>query len=487
MAVLSPTAHVAAPSSALRALARPGRLEHAAVGALLVDWAWLLSRGTGGRDPHTLTVGLGLLILALAASRPWRRVPATTLWLAASLPVAAVAVCLVAPTGWRGANEAASYAFAAGTFVVVRAYARTAERRRALLALVALAGAIEFAEAWLPWWGAGDPSRPMWGTFYWHNQYGAFLLPGALIGLALVAWPSPRDRVIGWVAVPLCSAGVLFSTSRTVIALLLAGWAAVGALLLAQPGRRRTLPRFLAATALAAATAFALTGPPFFAHRAAPTSAVQARGQSQSASGDGAWRLEVWKEAAVVTAAHPLTGTGFHGFGEAGVTAAPGWPHSAFTHNAWLQALVDGGVLLGGPFTFVTVLLVLLLWRRPFQGLRERGPESLGAVAVLALGLLAVHSFVDFDLTYPALFGLLALLAGWTTAEVAAREAALAGPDVSGAAEGAPAAERGVRRRSAVLAVVVLAVLAGVGMQTAWHGGLQLNLASRALGNGTVR
>lgn len=477
MAVLSPTAHVAAPSSTLGARVHPAWHEHVAVAALLIWWAWPLTRATGGREPHALSVGLGLLAVALVATRAWRRVSVPVLWLAASLPVAAFLVCLLAPTGWAGANEAASYAFAAGTFVAAHAYAGTAERRRALLALVALAGVVEFAEAWLPWWGGGDPSKQMWGTFYWHDQFGAFLLPAALIGLALVCWPSTRDRVIGWVAVPLCSAGVLFSTSRTVLALLLAGWAVVAVVAALRTDRRHTLPRLAGATLLAAATAFALTGPPFFVHRAAPTSAVQAREASQSATGNGLYRTVVWKEAAILTSEHPLAGTGFHGFGAAAIQAAPGWHHSAFAHNAWLQALSDGGLLLGVPFTFASLLLMLLVARRPLEAARRRLAEPAVAVGVVALGTLAVHSFVDFDLSYPALFGLVAVLAAVATAEPADDD------------EPGRAGETVARRRGpAVAAVAVLAGLAVAGAQPAWHGGLDLNLGlAQATQNGTTR
>src|SRR5207248_3061295 len=121
---------------------RASTSEHVSLAALLVWWAWPLTRATGGREPHVLSVGLGLLAVALVATQSWRRVRPTTLLLAAALPVAAFLVCLLAPTGWAGANEAASYAFAAGTFVAVTAYANTAERRRVVMALVAVAGVL---------------------------------------------------------------------------------------------------------------------------------------------------------------------------------------------------------------------------------------------------------------------------------------------------------------------------------------------------------
>ena len=76
------------------------------------------------------------------------------------------------------------------------------------------AGLVEFWEAFLPWWGGGHPETAMSGTFYWWNPFAAFLLPGALLGAALAIAGRQTWRTLGWLAAPMCAAGIVFSSSR---------------------------------------------------------------------------------------------------------------------------------------------------------------------------------------------------------------------------------------------------------------------------------
>ena len=327
-----------------------GLAEHLGVLLLLAWWAVPMTRATGGREPHALSIGLVVVVVALTANQVWRRVRPAELALAAGLVAAAFVVCLASPVGWRGANELGNWAFAVGTFVVGRAYLRSPSRVRGALLAVALTGLAEFAAGWLAWWGGENPAEPMIGTFYWHNQFAAFLLAPALIAIALAVWPRRPGVAAGWVVAPICSAGILFSTSRATLGLLVVGWLVAGVVALARPGRWSAMARLLALAAITVTTSFVLTGPPFFPHRQLPSAAVAQRQEDQSAGGNAEWRTTVWKQVPQVYAAYPVTGTGFHGFlaGTSKVTHGNG--KSAFAHNAWLQAFADGGTVLGLPF-----------------------------------------------------------------------------------------------------------------------------------------
>jgi hypothetical protein len=410
-----------------------------------------------------LALGLVFAAAALLVLQPWRTLRRSELLLTTLIPASAFGVCAVAATGWRGANEAATWTFACATYACVRAYCRTPQRRHAVATAVAAAGVLEFAAAWLPWWGNGDPARPMIGTFYWHDQYAAFLLPPALLAASLAMWPRRQTRALGWFAGPLCSIGVLFSTSRSTLGLLLLGWGGLLLLALWLPERRRAVVRLLGLAVVTVVAAVALTGPPFFSHRAAPSAAVAQREQDQAAGGNLAWRAKVWHEAAVVYAAHPVAGVGFHGFGSAASAATPGQPHSAFAHDVWLQSLAEGGTLFGGPVLLGTVLALLGLGRRFRAELASRGDPH-AVVAVAAVLLLGAHSAVDFDMSYPAL-----------TAMVAVVLALALSRDTTGSAgERRPATRVGVPARLAALALTVLALVA---VAPAWHGLLHFNVA----------
>ena len=175
-------ARTEAPASSRRLGGLP---EHVGALLLLVWWALPMTRATGGREPHALSFALGVMVIAIVANRVWRWVRPAELVAASGLVVAALVVCLASPVGWRGANEMGNWVFAAGTFVVARAYLRTPSRVRGALLAVALTGMAQFATGWLAWWGGENPAKPMIGSFYWHNQFAAFLLAPAIIAIAL--------------------------------------------------------------------------------------------------------------------------------------------------------------------------------------------------------------------------------------------------------------------------------------------------------------
>lgn len=394
--------------------------EHAAVALALGVWALPLTHATGGRDPGWLRVGLVTVGPALLLVRPWARLcPAVTVP-AAVLSVAALLVCALSPTGWSGADDATSYAYAAGLTLTVAAWARSPLRRTVLAAVIGLAAIEQFTQAFLPWWGGRDPGARMTGTFYWHNPFAAFLLPGALLGLVLVVRRQRPVAAVGWVAAPLATAGVVLSTSRATLAVLALGAVAVTGLSLRAAGRS-ALPRLLATSAACAGAVLVLPGPPFFAHRVSAFAGTAARsGGGETLAANGGYRLEFWREGLAVARQHPWTGAGYHSLTAASSLRVPAsWAHSNLAHQGLLQAFSDGGILLGLPLLVVVALAVARCLRLLLAAMRCRSMEPVPAAAAVALLCAVAHSFVDFDWSHPALLALDGLLVALVVAPTA--------------------------------------------------------------------
>jgi O-antigen ligase len=375
------------------------------VAAILV-WALPVTHGTGGRASWVLATGLLSLLPALVLVRPWRTVPTWQLMVALSPAAAAVTVCLTAPTGFDGLDEAAAYVYCAGLFVVVRGWASDGLRRRAVLLLLALVGLEQFTQAYLPWWGSGNVSTMMTGTFYWHNQFAAFMLGTGLVAAVLAVRGSGLLRTVGWVVAPFCIAALLFSGSRASLAILVACWLILTLLsVLDRRGRLAVVTLAVAGVGLATV----LSSPWFMDTSGLPTSTVQAREADQSAEGNGRSRLYLWRAAVEVGLEQPVTGAGFDSFAGAGSVHMPAdQTMSIYAHNGYLQALSDGGLVLMGAVVAATgapaVAALRLLWRR------RRGDELLAVAVPLSLLALLLHTSVDFDWAYPSLLALFAVL-----------------------------------------------------------------------------
>ena len=343
-------------------------LDHAGVGAALLWWAFALTHASGGRDPWVQTVGIGLAVLALALVRPWRVLPARWLGLAAAVAAAPVLVCLIDATGWFGAGQAASYAYAAVLFVVVRAYAVTASRRTALVLLLLAAAVAQVAWSMIAWVGGGDPSVELVGTFYWHNQLAAFLLAPAVIGAGVAAVGTGPLRLAGSVTAVLSTAGIVLSTSRATMALLAVGWLVAGlvAVLVTSGLRSRLLAgvRIVVLGGAAALVTVLLPGPPLFAQRVSALASTTSRARGQTLSQNGGYRVDFWRQAVQSFERHPLTGSGFGSFGREAGVVDPHGAHSALVHSGLLQPLTDGGLLLSVPFLLACTLVGLGLLRR---------------------------------------------------------------------------------------------------------------------------
>ncbi|MFP5253756.1 MAG: O-antigen ligase family protein [Actinomycetes bacterium] len=433
---------------------------HAATLAVLATLAWWSTRfveGTGGREPRVLSTGLAFLLVATLLVRPWRRLPVPALLLGSGLGLAAVVVVLTAPTGLAGRHEAASYVFAGQLGVVLLAWATDHVRRTLLLLTLLAAGGLQFAHGWLPWWGLQDQGRLFQGTFYWHNQAGIFLAAGALVGYVVVMANRRPLVPLAWIVAPLCTAGVVYTTSRGSQLGLALGLVLLAAVAVAVPQRRRTAPRLVLAVGLGWAATTLMTRPPFFREEASAFAATAAR--SESFTSNGVQRFEDWRRAVAIFTEWPFTGAGFYSFDSATlqVTEKRDGVTTAFAHNGFLQAAADGGLVLLVPLCLAVAAVLLLGLRARAASVRAGDVVQPGAWVVFLV--LVLHSGMDFDWTYPALLSLPALLV----------------PLVLPRGD-APTASVATRARSRLLlglVSVALLVLAAVG---AWDGGLSLNV-----------
>lgn len=468
MTLALPESSVDAPGSAADPAAQRPRgsrsdlVEHVTVLGAILWLVWPATVASGARDSGSAAFLAVPTLAAVLATRPWRHLSGRS-WLLA--PLVAVAALLVLPlsgVGRSGAVAALGYGLCAAFLVAVAAYARTPARRTAVAALLCAGGVAEFGWALVPWWGGGDPSKPMVGTYYWHNQLAVALLLPALLGACLAVVGGRPWRSVGWVAAPLAAAGVVLSTSRATLACLVVGWALVLLVaVIASTARRTAILRAVVVTLLALGVTFVLPGPPFFASSVSPLGGAAARSAAgETLDTNAAFRTEFWRESLDALRARPLAGAGYGRLTQvAGPLVPKSWAKSPLSHSGPLQAFADGGLLLGIPVLLGLGAVVIGLLRR----LRPRpgtGADHALVVSASLTGLaLVAHSLVDIDWTYPGLAAQLAVVAGLVLAVRPAARPADA-PGTTG--------ERSSAGRAGPIAVGVLAVALAVGAGFAW-------------------
>lgn len=438
-------------------------LEHVAVLGAVAFVALPVAHASGGQDSGWAAAAAVSLAAALIFARPWKHLSSTVLVMAALVTGLALVVLATTGVGRRGAVAAMAYGLGAGLLVTVASYARTPGRRGAIAAVVCAGGVAQFAWALVPWWGRGDPSAAMVGTYYWHNQYAAALVAPGILGLAMVLENKEPWRGAGWVAAPLAFAGVLLSSSRAAMGCLIAGWVSVAVIGWLRTSRRGTFSlRVVAATLLSLSVALALPGPPLFSQRVSPLSATQDRAASgETLQSNALYRTDFWREAMAVTQAYPLTGAGYGRLGaEARALVPTSWPKSALAHSGPLQAFADGGVPLGVALLLglagVAFTLLRRLWRPGPSSRVDQLTVTGGAVAALAL---LAHSSVDFDWAYPVLAATFGIVAGLALGNRASRPSP------------------GRTSLVPVAASLALAVLLVVGIWVSWGEPFRINVA----------
>jgi O-antigen ligase len=433
----------------------PALLVGLAVGYALMPFA----HAWGGRAPWALTKTAGPVLVALIAVRPWRTVRTSVLVVAACISVVALVVCLVTPPGWFGSDRAASYGLAAAMFVMVAGFARTRQRRAAIAALVVLGGGVQFLWAFLPWVGGGDSTAEMVGTFYWHNQFGAFLLAPVILGASFALANKAPWRLLGWIVVPFAVAGVVYSTSRGSQLALAVVWVCLAVLALrVRQGARRAVGRFILLSLLCVAVTFLIAGPPFFASWHLPWQATQARSATGGSLVDNSgYRVHMWRESVSVFTHNPIVGVGYGALARAAAKVTPaGWPRSPLSHDDYLQSLADGGLLLGLPFLIGCGWVAFRLARQLFSVARRRVADPGRVGIALAAATMMAHAAIDFDWSYPAFFATAAVVVGLAVSPAAVRRTS------------SPGSGRSRLTPMVAIAVLVAAVVTGA---VAGHGG----------------
>lgn len=181
----------------------------------------------------------------------------------------------------------------------------------------------------------------------------------------------------------------------------------------------------------------------------------------------------MWHEAIIVFDHHPAVGVGYGALESSAAKLTPSTaPRSPLAHNDYLQALAEGGLLLGVPFLAAGTAIGVGLLR----GLRSRARRRVLDVRtglIVGAGALMAHAAIDFDWTYPALFTLAAIVSA------AAIAPALRRPDD-------PTLRADVkhptRPRVRLALVAVLAIAIGAGGIAGHRGALQLGIKSASPG-----
>lgn len=388
--------------------------EGAAVALALGVWLFFVTPRAGGREPGTLVPALVSLLPALILTAPWRRLSRIRLFLPLGVALSAVAVCIVSPYAWSGASSAALWGYGATIFLVTAAFASTGGRRLVVLGVVAGAGLLQFASGWLAWWGGGDPTKSMIGTFYYENTFGAFALScGAVAAVGCVLGPR-RVQALCWSAAPLSLCAAVLSTTRTVLLLLVLLLAALAVIAAWDSSRRSALPRWAGLVALTFATYALLTSTLVFPGARSSASGGFERRAAESGSLDSATsvRLDWWRAAAAETKEYPLAGGGFGSYRRiSGQHMPPGAVLAANVHNQMLEGFAEGGLLFGLPLALAILGLLGAAGRAVVSAVVRRSDERWMAVAAgSAVAVLLAHSFVDFDLIYPSALGLAGIL-----------------------------------------------------------------------------
>ena len=441
--------------------------------ALAVGW-WLVevTRAWAGRDAPSVTVGAILVAVAVAIVRPHRVLPRSAIYLATAVSIGAFVVPLTADTGWRGAPDAAIYTSGAWLVVVVAAVVvDRPDWTLLLLTMVAGSAAVQFMSGWDGWWGGEDPKRPMLGTFYWHNPYAAFLIPGGLLGLAFWIWRERLFALLGILCFTFATVGIVYSTSRASLATFVVGVVLVAVTVLVGTNRWRSLRQLAIAAAVAVGATIFVGGPPFFPHRSSPLATQHARTAGESLGTNGGYRLDFWRESLTVFGHHPFSGGGYKSLVAQSIDHVPkSWPLSPYAHNGYLQALGEGGLVLGVPFLLAVIALAFFCVRRLIRGIVQRRLPPEQVVVAIALGCLFLHSGVDFDWTYAADFALTAIVAGLLLGQELRERAQAVDP-------AAEPSQPGQKARLLTVACVIVGIgLLGLSAWTIRHGNHTVNL-----------
>lgn len=372
----------------------------------------LVTLASGGRDQGVMAPAMMATLPALVLTAPWRRLPWWALALPALLPAAALAVSYVTPMQFSYSRDLAVWVYAAVVGVATASYARTRDRRLAVILFVLVLAFYEFWRALVPWFGSGRPSTAMVGTFYQQNMFGGFSAAMGIAATALAAWQKGLLALVPVVVAPVCLVGAVLSTSRASIGLLVLGLAALAVLAATTRDRWYRLSVLGVVAVVAVGLLLLLTSSWVFPNdsESSPFAGTTQRTGRDSLSSSSSIRTTYWTVAVRQFLDSPLVGEGFGSYGTTFYERAPlGAFGSVYAHNGVLQALGEGGLLFGLPVLALTAMALGVCGRAVLR-LSHGSHEAAVLAAGLGGAMLLAHAMVDFDWTYPAMAGLFALL-----------------------------------------------------------------------------
>lgn len=398
---------------------------------LALGGAALVARNDAGLSGPWLPVALAATLPLYLVGRGWR-LPWWMHAVAAALPLSLVLVAVAHGYG-DGAARATRFGYGALLALAVAGWATTVRRRLVVGVGVALLAADQYITAWYPWWGGQDPTKLMWGSFYWHNQFAIYLVIGIAVAAMLAVTWRRIVVLLGFLVTFLAGAGVVASGSRASLALL-GGVLLVAAAIGWAVHRWHGLVRGLALPVGIAMAALLMTSTVFFPGSDAAGDVTAGLEDRSSAGNSITERLRFWGDAVRLGAGAPLVGIGLQGFGRA-LQCERDTSLTSHPHNEYLLAWAEGGVLAALPVLAVlvgVVWLVIASLRRPVDAGAARrfrrlpSAEELRADpvrwgALLALVVAAGHAAFDFDWAYPALLAMTGIVGGLAAAPVLTR------------------------------------------------------------------
>jgi O-antigen ligase len=309
--------------------------------------------------------------------------------------------------------------FLLASFIIARNFFATRERLGALanvliiygLGLSVFALAQHFTWDGRIYWTRPTPWAVAFGPFVNRNHYAGYMEMLAPLPLALILSRGVRKE--SWVfygfAAAVMGLSIFVSLSRGGMVSFIAGIAFVAVMSARQgvkAGGKQRKPFILRRIGAAAALAIAITVGVFWiggerlVNRAAE-SIDQMKGNADPQSSLFS-RQEIWKDTLKLFTANPILGAGLGAY----ETVFPIYArHDGmfvvnYSHNDYLQALTDGGIVGGA----LALCFIALVFRAVARGLKSEDPLMAGLALGAGAGVfsLLTHSIFDFNLQIPS-------------------------------------------------------------------------------------
>lgn len=292
-----------------------------------------------------------------------------------------------------------SYAEATIIFLVIRNYATTDRFKRALTALLIISATV-LSVIGIFYYLTGTYDRAI-SLFYWPNPLAAYLLPSFLLSLHYYIIEK-KGLHLGLTVVIGTTIVLTFSRASLIIVAI-----SLGALILVLKDRKRVLQSvcLTATVGIVLAILLSFTRTHLFKHKIINLSSRLGESSQTTTPNSLSDRLHYWRGAVQIFSFRPIEGVGTGNFKalypkyQQRVISA-----SSDAHNYYLQTLAELGLI--GLLLLIGVIVFII------RNFIRTQPRPLDKVIFIAWSGLLIHAGVDFDLRYPAILFLLALLTG---------------------------------------------------------------------------